>query len=170
MMSKEKQDRFLAVYEPVHDRFERFCRARAYGEMDFKDLINDSLLIAYERFETLRSEQAFLSFLFGISVRVISNHQRKKSEVAHSEEHVSIADKAQDNFADAHFLHLALAQLPNTQKECIILFEISGFKIKEIAEIQSVSEDAVKQRLKRGRERLCEILTYVAKSHTNTSH
>jgi len=117
MMSKEKQDRFLAVYEPVHDRFERFCRARAYGEMDFKDLINDSLLIAYERFETLRSEQAFLSFLFGISVRVISNHQRKKSEVAHSEEHVSIADKAQDNFADAHFLHLALAQLPNTQKE-----------------------------------------------------
>jgi len=169
-MSKEKQDRFLAVYEPVHDRFERFCRARAYGEMDFKDLINDSLLIAYERFETLRSEQAFLSFLFGISVRVISNHQRKKSEVAHSEEHVSIADKAQDNFADAHFLHLALAQLPNTQKECIILFEISGFKIKEIAEIQSVSEDAVKQRLKRGRERLCEILTYVAKSHTNTSH
>jgi RNA polymerase sigma-70 factor (ECF subfamily) len=170
MMSKEKQDRFLAVYEPVHDRFERFCRARAYGEMDFKDLINDSLLIAYERFETLRSEQAFLSFLFGIAVRIISNHQRKKSEVAHSEEHVSIADKAQENFADGHFLHLALAQLPVDQKECVILFEISGFKIKEIAEIQAVSEDAVKQRLKRGRERLQEILTYVAKPHTNTSH
>jgi RNA polymerase sigma-70 factor (ECF subfamily) len=65
---------------------------------------------------------------------------------------------------------LALAQLPIAQKECIILFEISGFKIKEIAEIQSVSEDAVKQRLKRGRERLQEILTYVAQPHINTTH
>jgi RNA polymerase sigma factor (sigma-70 family) len=169
-MSKEKQTHFLHLYEPVHDRFERFCRARSYGEMDFKDLINDSLVIAYERFESLRSEQAFLSFLFGISVRIISNHQRKKSEVAHSDEHGSIADTAQEIFADGHFLHLALAQLPAAQKESIILFEISGFKIKEIAEIQSVSEDAVKQRLKRGRERLQEILTYVAKPHTKTSH
>jgi RNA polymerase sigma factor (sigma-70 family) len=77
---------------------------------------------------------------------------------------------SQEVHADTHFLHLALSQLPVAQKECVILFEISGFKIKEIAEIQSVSEDAVKQRLKRGRERLQEILTYVAKPHNNTSH
>ena len=169
-MSKDKQVRFLLLYEPVHDRFERFCRARAYGEMDFKDLINDSLLIAFERFETLRSEQAFLSFLFSISVRILSNQHRKKREERQSENHDSIADIPQENQTDTYFLHLALAQLPVAQKECVILFEISGFKIKEIAEIQSVSEDAVKQRLKRGRERLQEILTYVAKPHTNTSH
>jgi RNA polymerase sigma-70 factor (ECF subfamily) len=77
---------------------------------------------------------------------------------------------SQEVHADTHFLHLALSQLPVAQKECVILFEISGFKIKEIAEIQFVSEDAVKQRLKRGRERLQEILTYVAKPHNNTSH
>ena len=169
-MSKDKQAHFLLLYEPVHDRFERFCRARAFGEMDFRDLINETLLIAYQRMDTLRSEQAFLSFLFSISVNVLNNHHRKKREERQSENHDDIADMSQEVHADTHFLHLALSQLPVAQKECVILFEISGFKIKEIAEIQSVSEDAVKQRLKRGRERLQEILTYVAKPHNNTSH
>jgi RNA polymerase sigma-70 factor (ECF subfamily) len=59
-----------------------------------------------------------------------------------------------------HFLHVALAQLVDEQREAIILFEISGFSIKEIVEIQASSESAVKQRLKRGREKLVEILTY----------
>ena len=169
-MSKDKQAHFLQLYEPVHDRFERFCRARAFGEMDFRDLINETLLIAYQRMDTLRSEQAFLSFLFSISVNVLNNQHRKKREERQSENHDAIADMSQEAHADPHFLHLALSQLPAAQKECVILFEISGFKIKEIAEIQSVSEDAVKQRLKRGRERLQEILTYVAKPHNNTSH
>ena len=57
-------------------------------------------------------------------------------------------------------LHKALAILPENQKECIILFEISGFSIKEIMAIQNVSESAVKQRLKRGRAKLVEILTF----------
>jgi RNA polymerase sigma-70 factor (ECF subfamily) len=169
-MSKDKQTQFLLLYEPVHDRFERFCRARAFGEMDFRDLINETLLIAFQRLETLRSEQAFLSFLFSISVNILNNQYRKKREERQTEKHNTIADVSQEVQADTHFLHLALAQLPVAQKECVILFEISGFKIKEIAEIQSVSEDAVKQRLKRGRERLQEILTYVAKPHSNTSH
>ncbi len=169
-MSKDKQTQFLLLYEPVHNRFERFCRARAFGEMDFRDLINETLLIAFQRLETLRSEQAFLSFLFSISVNILNNQYRKKREERQSEKHNTIADVSQEILADTHFLHLALAQLPVAQKECVILFEISGFKIKEIAEIQSVSEDAVKQRLKRGRERLQEILTYVAKPHSNTSH
>jgi RNA polymerase sigma-70 factor (ECF subfamily) len=81
-MSKDKQAHFLLLYEPVHDRFERFCRARAFGEMDVRDLINETLLIAYQRMDTLRSEQAFLSFLFSISVNVLNNHHRKKKRRA----------------------------------------------------------------------------------------
>ena len=160
-MSKEKQDRFLQLYEPIHDQFERFCRARVYGKMDFKDLINETLLVAFQKLETLKSDQAFLSFLFTISVRILSNQHKKKKEYSVSEstsyekETVSTAHSA-----EVYFLHQALSQLPEVQKEAIILYEISGFSIKEVAEIQSASHSAVKQRLKRGREKLVEILNY----------
>ncbi len=62
--------------------------------------------------------------------------------------------------AEVYLLHKALSLLPEDQRECIILFEISGFSIKEIVEIQGVSESAVKQRLKRARAKLIEILTF----------
>ena len=162
----EKQQAFLQLYEPIHNRFERFCRARVYGDMDFRDLINDTLLVAFEKFETLRSQQAFLSFLCGISIRLIGNHHQKKktSRFQTSDAVLDILDVNANpqETADVHYLHRALAQLPEEQRECIILFEIVGFSIKEIVEIQGASESAVKQRLKRGREKLTEILTFEA--------
>ena len=62
-MSKNKQIAFLNLYEPIHANFERFCRARVYGNMDYKDLINETLLVAFNKFETLKEDKAFLSFL-----------------------------------------------------------------------------------------------------------
>ena len=79
-MISTKQQEFLDLYEPIHERFEGFCRARVYGNMEFRDLINESLLVAFERFDTLKSKEAFLSFLFSIRVRILSNNHRKKKE------------------------------------------------------------------------------------------
>ncbi|PCJ23803.1 MAG: hypothetical protein COA97_10805 [Flavobacteriales bacterium] len=162
-MAKNKQKHFLQLYEPVHDRFERFCRARVFGKMEYQDLMNDTLLVAFQKLDSLKSEKAFLSFLIGISVRVLANHHKKKKED-------SIADPTNfdlqdvnaktERDAEVYMLHKALAILPEQQRECIILFEISGFSIKEIMELQNASESAVKQRLKRGRAKLVEILTF----------
>lgn len=164
-MSKAKQDRFLTLYEPVHERFERFCRSRVYGELDHKDIMNDTLLIAYDKFETLRSDVAFVSFLFGICVRVLSNHRQKKSTerlVNKRDVQYPITDSDPQTLTDIQLLYKLLKQLPDEQQECILLFEISGFSLKEIAIIQSVSEGAVKQRLRRGREKLGELMNYVS--------
>ncbi|WP_343606034.1 sigma-70 family RNA polymerase sigma factor [Fluviicola sp.] len=171
---EEKQEAFLRLYEPVHERFERFCRARVYGEMDFRDLMNDSLLVAYEKFDSLRSKEAFLSFLFSICVRVLGNYHQKKREnrIPEGSTHLQIRDRQTDpqTHADIHYLYEALGQLPAEQRECVILFDISGFSIREITVIQNASESAVKQRLKRGREKLMDILTYESSFKTAVNH
>jgi RNA polymerase sigma factor (sigma-70 family) len=160
---KQKQEEFLALYEPVHERFERFCRARVYGNLDFRDLINESLLIAFEKIETLRSKEAFLSFLIGISIRILANSNKKKQEeyVYNINQFDDLMDEntSPESQVDVYFLYQALSMLPDEQQESLILFELSGFSIKEIAEIHQVGESAVKQRLKRGREKLAELLT-----------
>lgn len=167
-MSDTKQDQFLTLYEPVHERFERFCRARVYGDMDYRDLINESLLVAYDKLDALRSKEAFLSFLIGISVRILSNNHQKKKEERWS----AASEKDKQDFTigvsdpDVHFLYEGLSHLKEEQRECLILFEISGFSIKEIAAIQNCSEDAVKQRLKRGRDKLTQILTFESSHKT----
>ena len=169
-MKESKQEHFLKLYKPIHDRFERFCRARVYGDMEFSDLMNEALLVAYEKLDTLKSEKAFLSFLFSISVRILANsHRKKKADSEQSQDKLNAYSDVNANTeldAEVYLLHKALALLPEGQREALILFEISGFSIKEIAVIQAASISAVKQRLKRGREKLTEILTFESEYKT----
>jgi RNA polymerase sigma-70 factor (ECF subfamily) len=164
MKSSSKQNDFLKLYEPNHDRFERFCRARVYGRMEYGDLMNESLLIAFEKFHTLKSEKSFLSFLIGISIRVLSNDNRKSKEFTTSNQeslnHFVDHSQETDTDADIHFLYLNIGLLSEDQKNCILMFEIAGFNIKEIAVIQNTTESNVKQRLKRGRQKLSELMNF----------
>ncbi len=162
-MSQKKQQQFLALYQPVHERFERFCRARAYADMPYEDLIHESLLIAYEKLENLRNPTAFLSFLIGISIRVLSNAHKKNKRMQWVDHETILNQIAgqedpMEQQNNVRFLHQVLKQLPEAQREALILFEITGFHIKEIAEIQQSSESAVKQRLARGRKALARIV------------
>lgn len=151
----------MSLYKPVHVRFERFCKARAYGEMDFKDLMQETIIVAFEKLDDLKNKDTFLHFLFGISIRVLSNSNRKIREEKWSD---SFEKRSANNFdAEKHLevddLYKALGKLQEIQREALILFEISGFSIKEVAVIQETSEDAVKKRLSRGRQELAKLLT-----------
>jgi len=163
-MTSKKQKHFLKLYQPVHARFEKFCRARAFGDMPYKDLINDSLLIAFKKMETIKNEKAFLSFLIGISTRILANSKRKMKAINVNEPAIFNQHPDPNNFIEKQFeielLYQSLAKLPELQKEAIILFEITGFSIKEIMEIQKSGESAVKQRLARGRKELAKIIKF----------
>ena len=171
----KKQSHFLTLYEPVHEQFERFCRARVYGEMEYCDLMNETLLVAYEKLEKLESEAAFLSFLIGISIRILGSKNQKIREqrVTSSMNIHQVKDEyaTTDLAIDIHYLHESLAKLSDNQRESIILFELTGYSIKEIAELQGASESAVKQRLKRGRDNLIDIMNFESTIKTgNVNH
>ena len=158
-----KKQQFMERYEPVHGSFERFCKARAYGVCDFNDLMHDTLVIAFEQFSALKNKEAFLFFLFGIDNKVHANFRRKRKTLSFSD--VKGVENAQDttfsiekNFRHDE-LYEALHQLPEAYRNCVILYEIAGFSIKETAAIQECTIDAVKQRLSRGRKMLAEALS-----------
>lgn len=161
-MSKKKHQQFLQLYQPVHERFERYCRAHAYGDMPYQDLINETLLVAYQKIETLKKQDAFLSFLIGISIRLLANHKRKRKLKMVQDDIALVQYADPNNVLEQQFkvelLHQALAQLPALQREAIILFEITGFSIKEIMVLQNSGLSAVKQRLARGRVALAKII------------
>ncbi|MGD1846805.1 MAG: RNA polymerase sigma factor [Salibacteraceae bacterium] len=160
-MKPGKQEHFRQLYDSVHVTFERFCRARVYGEMDYRDLMNETLLVAWEKLDTLRSEKAFLGFLFGIAVRLLARNHRKKRELKTEDQPLlkeRPSGESADRDAEIHLLYKALARLPEIQREALILFEINGFSIKEIAGMQEASQAAVKKRLERGRKQLYQLL------------
>jgi len=162
-MELTKQERFMQLYAPVHDRFERYCKTRAFGEFHFKDIMHDTLIVAFEKFDTLKSQEAFLYFLFGIATRILSNQRKKMRPIYtdnfnHNNLQLSTHEAPVERQIEIRHLYEQLDKLDNETRDCIILFEISGFSIKEIMTIQNASESAVKQRLSRGRKQLTELM------------
>ena len=161
-MSSERMKIFIELYDPIHSRFERFCKARVYGEMDYKDLMHDTIVIAFQKFDSNVEPKTFLSFLFCISIRVLANNKRRDVKKTTHQIYLAQKDISYDQgFEKEEIEHLytALNLLSEIQKECLILFEIVGYSLKEIAELHRTNENTVKQRLRRGRMQLKSILT-----------
>jgi len=162
-----KQREFLALLLPVLQKLSRFCRAMCRGIHGpdgerAKDLVSETILKAFEHFGKVREPQAFLSYLFTIAVR-INRHERVRSakwQPLAPEEFEDMVDEgnAPDARADVHHLYAALAQLPKEQREAIVMSEIAGLKLEEVAAIQGASLSAVKSRVSRGRMKLAELL------------
>lgn len=159
-MSRTKND-FLTLYEPVHDAFSRFCHAKAYGLIEAEDLISETVLKALENFANLKDDKAFLSYLFSTASNILNKKNRRIKFRGEYDDKManSLFDQGlkADVKMDIDLLYQALNTLPELQKEALILFEISGFSIKEVAEIQKAGLSSVKQRLKRGRAALAVI-------------
>ncbi len=152
----------MLQYERIHVGFVKYCKAKSYGIIEYEELHSETIARAFEGFDKLRNKDAFPAYLYGIAKNIIKNELRRRTTI-NRYENLKIDEKQlTQNHADQKFeteiLYRALAQLPENQKEAIILFEITGYSIKEIAEIQDSGVSAVKQRLKRGREKLTEIL------------
>ena len=162
-----KQREFLALLDATLPALSRFCRAmcrdrRGCDEERAKDLISETILKAFEHFEEVRAKQAFQSYLFTIAVRV-NRHERvrqKRWMPLAASDHAHIVDERNppDANADTDALYAALAKLPKKQREAIVMSEIAGLSLAEVAETQSSSLSAVKSRVSRGRMKLAKLL------------
>ena len=127
-----------------------------------RDLMSDVVLAAWERFDSLREEEAFLSFLFTIARRTFHRRRRRAQLFGEYDEATARTLAGNDGTvwigADVRTLYDALARLPEAQREAVILFEITGLSLKEIAVVQNASLSAVKSRIARGRTRLAHLL------------
>jgi RNA polymerase sigma-70 factor (ECF subfamily) len=159
---EERQEKFMLLYEPVHERLNRYCQAQTKSYEEARDLVSETVLTAYEKFESLRNPDTFLYFLFGIARNLVLQKRRKEKLMfvfRQSRDASSFEEEAKGPAeVDNLILQKALQQLSSEQRDAIVLFELSGFSLNEIAELQRTSLSNVKQRLLRGRAKLKLIL------------
>ena len=152
----------MKAYEACHEPFMRYCSALAYGKMDVEDLVQDVLAAAYHRFEKIENKDQLLHYLVRAARnRSISLWRKRKHQESLSELHaerLSSQGLSPDAVLDIQLLYRTLDKLPSKQRDALVLFEISGFSMKEIAEIQGSTEGAVKTKISRGRQKLKTLL------------
>lgn len=125
----------------------------------------DAWVRAWERLDSFRGESAFTTWLHRLTVNLILDRRRsdarrrerieRAGEVARMEE----AGRSDPSPGERMDLERAIATLPDGARTVFLLYDVEGFKHREIAHRLGVAEGTVKAQLHRARRMLREALT-----------
>jgi RNA polymerase sigma-70 factor (ECF subfamily) len=156
-------DDLFELLGPIHDDVQLFARRIARSAAEGDDVFQEAVLRAVNKLGSLRDRARFKPWMYSVVVSVHRSRRRSpfwtrwiSSEPPEMLEGLVGDDGATwvDDQASAQRATAALSTLEPAQREAIVLFELHGYSIEEIAEIQRASVAAFKSRLTRGRDRL----------------
>lgn len=131
-----------------------------------EDIVQDVLLKAFEQHEQFRGEASYRTYLYRMTINRSTDYLRSWSY-----KNTILTEKFQKFFkgtksveqevlviSENRMLGEAVLNLPVKYREVIIFYYYKELKIDEIAEMLSCSDNTVKTRLRRGREKLKLVL------------
>lgn len=148
---------FIQLIEKNKTALYKVARSYLSSEDDIADVMQDTILSAYEHIGELRTASYFKTWI----TRILINHctalirqQKKFIPIDQIKEPVALLPES-----DYEFFEL-LRELPEKDRIIFLLFYREGFSIREISDILELNENTVKSKLKRGRERLEQAISY----------
>jgi RNA polymerase sigma-70 factor (ECF subfamily) len=155
-------EEFIALLQPHYNSAAQYCRALFQGTKDAEDGLQDAIIAAMENFGALKDAGKFRSWFFTIITRTF--YAAKSREAKKGKLFAVLTEKSND-FPAVYYndvlsaketvLLEALHSLTEKERAAILLFELGGFSLTEIQQIQGEkSLSAIKSRLSRTREKL----------------
>lgn len=162
----ERRARFDAEAMAQLDALYSFALKLTRGRDDAEDLVSDTLLRAFQRWEQYRLGSNIRAWLFTILYHAFVSRKRRVDarEVQPLEdedgrevfEPVGEADpegRFYDSFVDQEIVD-AIHSLPEEYRAAVVMSDLHGLRYGEIAQVLGVPEGTIKSRLFRGRRLL----------------
>lgn len=160
----ERWKRLTDLLAPFHEAAARTARRLSRSVEEGDDLLQEAVLRAFDRLPTLRDDSRFRAWFFAVLLSIHRNRSRrsfwKRFLSLDARREAGFDPPGEDGGRAAELRRRAqraaraLASLSPEQREAVVLFEMEGYSIEEVATLQQSSIPAVKTRLSRGRERL----------------
>lgn len=140
---------------------------------DAEDVTCEVFVAAVQSVASFRGDSSLLTWLIGIARRKVADHQRRchRQEVLESELppdgpspfagldwNQELPDEFLCREETAQIVRRAIAELPDAQREVLLLQFSDGLSIREIAEATGRSQDSVKASIRRAKQALFQRL------------
>lgn len=154
---KGDTEAFIQLIE--NHKISLYKTAKSYlkNEDDVADVMQDTILSAFEHMEDLKSVRYFKTWITRILINQCNDLLRQRKRCVLVEWAEDTQNVAPEN--DRGFYEL-LEELPENYRTIFLLYYGEGFHTKEIAQILEMNENTVKSRLKRGRKKLEQVLCF----------
>jgi RNA polymerase sigma-70 factor (ECF subfamily) len=146
----------------------RLCTSLTGSAAEAEELVQETLLAAYDGFPGFRFEAPVKSWLFGIARRICGRHvetrNRRQARLRLVHDTGSGPDAGELALARERAVRAraALDRLKPSEREAVILRYDAGLSFREVAEACGVDEAAARKRVSRALQRLRESLADVA--------
>jgi RNA polymerase sigma-70 factor (ECF subfamily) len=156
-----------SAFDALVQRWERKIQGAVYRIMgpgeDARDLTQETFLRAYRGLSTFKSEARFSSWLYQIALNLCRDRLRQKRGRTlvsledlepHQSARIQTPGPSAQEVVEARdlsrLISSVMAELPEEQREVIVLKEYQGLTFQEIANVLRVPVSTVKTRLYRG--------------------
>jgi RNA polymerase sigma-70 factor (ECF subfamily) len=145
----------------------RLCTALTGSQAEAEELVQETLLAAYDGFPGFRFEGSIRAWLFGIARRICGRHNEMKNRrqarlrLVHDTGRGADAGELAIERERAVRARNALAQLKPSEREAVVLRYDAGMSFREVAVACGVDEAAARKRVSRALIRLRESLADV---------
>lgn len=145
-------------------RLRRYARALTGDRPRADDLVQDTLERAITKWSLWRPGTDLRAWMFTIMHNVFVNQARRSNRDAVSTDPAVIAEldladgAVADTLVQLNGIERALGQLPDEQREVLLLVALEGLSYDEVAHTLGVPAGTVMSRLSRARARLANLL------------
>ncbi len=126
------------------------------------DLVQETLFKAWNHLESFKEGTNLKAWLFTILRNTYFSERRKRRREVEDADGVYAArlstNPEQHGHMDMQDFRAALTQLPDDQREALILVGAAGFSYEEAAEISGCAVGTIKSRVNRARTRIATML------------
>lgn len=160
-------DAYAVLVRRYRDVCFRFALRQLGNRDDAEDALQEALVRAFRGLASCRERDRFGAWLYTIVVnecrtRATRRAKRERRFVAEAGNEVP-DPSGQGDSAIGDEIAYALSQLPDDQREAFLLKHVEELSYEEMAEITGVGVSALKMRVKRGCERLRDLLEGVVR-------
>jgi RNA polymerase sigma-70 factor (ECF subfamily) len=153
---------FDQALEQLRPRLHRYCARMTGSVIDGEDVVQEALMKAIEALPRTDSIDHLESWLVRIAHNAALDFLRRRSrrDIALSDEDLEMIIDPAPAAIDAEIAAaslMAFMRLPVAQRSGVILMDVLGYSLEEIAGITGSSIPAIKAALHRGRARLREL-------------
>lgn len=158
MVSEEEKDRFCEEIRALEASLYRLAYRLTENEEDAADVLQQTVLSAYENYANLRDPTKFKSWIFRILTNTAYGVLRRRCPTVDLEEYEEVLPAKNEDLCSKLSVRDAILELDPISRTVITLFYYEQADVRTIASVTGLSEVNVRARLSRARKRLRELL------------
>ncbi|QIL70565.1 RNA polymerase sigma factor [Diaphorobacter sp. HDW4B] len=163
-VSEDRETLFRNLVQSHGTRLHRFIVKNIGNRDEAHDMTQQAFLEAVRSFETYKGQSELSTWLYGIAMNLVRNHLSRaphrryeftdESELTHVVSESLSPDEAADQAQHLRHLQAAMAELPESMRDVLLMVAVDEMSYEEAAALLTVPVGTVRSRLSRARAAL----------------